>query len=155
MNNVPTEFKWTDGDNPDFTRFSEKLDEYFNELVGGEQNRKSFIPYNSLSNIHDVLIVYVNGKVAGCASFKEYNDTTAEIKRVYVDKAFRRMGIAKQLLKRLEDAASAKGYSRLILQTRDACTEAVALYRSIGYHVMDNYEPYIDMPLAVCFEKIL
>lgn len=155
MNNVRPKFNWTDGNDPDFARFSEKLEEYFNELVGGEQNRKSFIPYNSLSSIHDVLIAYDNGKAVGCASFKKYNDTTAEIKRVYVDKAFRRMGIAKQLLKRLEDAVSAKGYSRLILQTRYACTEAVALYRSIGYRIIDNYEPYIDMPLAVCFEKIL
>ncbi len=155
MNNLQLTFKWTDGNDLDFIEFSSKLEEYFNELVGGEQNRKSFIPYNSLSNIHDVLIAYVNSKAVGCASFKKYSYNTVEIKRVYVDKAFRRLGIAKQLMAKLETAALAKGYSRLILQTREACTEAVALYKSIGYHITDNYEPYTDMPLAVCYEKKL
>lgn len=155
MNNAQLTFKRTDGDDPDFKEFSNKLEEYFNELVGGEQNRKSFIPYNALSSIHDVLIASVNGKAVGCASFKEYSENTAEVKRVYVDKAFRRLGIAKQLMEKLETAASAKGYRRLILQTREACTEAVALYKSIGYQIIDNYEPYTHMPLAVCYEKIL
>ncbi len=102
-----------------------------------------------------MLIAYVNGKAVGCASFKEYSVNTAEIKRVYVDIAFRRLGIAKQLMKKLETTASAKGYGRLILQTREACAEAVALYESIGYRCIDNYEPYVNTPLAVCYEKIL
>lgn len=48
-----------------------------------------------------------------------------------------------------------ENYYKAILQTREACTEAVALYNSIGYRRIDNYSPYDNMELAICFEKVL
>ena len=39
-------FEYTDGRNPNFIKLCHELDEFLNELVGGEENRLEYIPYN-------------------------------------------------------------------------------------------------------------
>ncbi len=149
------QYIWTDGSNPDFVAFSACMEEYYNQMVGGAANRKSFIPYNALTEIHDVLLVYSQEKPVACAAFKAYDTTTIEIKRVWVSEAYRRQNIAKNMMALLEKCAQQKGYTTAILQTRAACTAAVALYLSIGYQKIDNYPPYDHMPQAVCYKKFI
>lgn len=148
-------FKWTDGNNQDFIDFSEDMEEYYNQLVGGAFNRKKFIPHNSLVDIKDVLIVYENEKPVGCASFKEYNSECVEIKRVWISKNYRGKGISRKLMLLIEFKAKEKGFKTAILQTRETCVEAVSLYKSIGYKKIDNYPPYEEMEQAICFYKEL
>lgn len=148
-------YVWSDGTDPDFIRFSKCLEEYFNRLVGGEENRKSFLPHNALDEIHDVLLVYDGAKAVACASFRKYDRRAAEIKRVFVREEYRGNGISKIMLQKLESAAENKGYTTFILQTREACTEAVGLYESMGYRKTEKYPPYVGMPLAVCYAKKL
>ncbi len=149
------QYVWTDGSHPDFIAFSACMEEYYNQMVGGAANRKNFIPYNALAEIHDVLIVYSQEKPIACAAFKAYNTTTMEIKRVWVSEAYRGQHIAKDMMTLLEARARQKGHDTAILQTRAACTAAVALYQSIGYRKIENYPPYDKMEAAVCYEKSL
>lgn len=149
------DYIWTDGTHSDFVRFSVCLEHYFNEMVGGERNRKAFVPYNALDDIHDVLIFYDGKTPVACASFKERDEATAEIKRVWVEPPYRGKHIAPELLKLLEERAAGKGYRYMVLQTREACSEAVGLYETNGYHKIPNYPPYTDMELAVCYRKEL
>jgi GNAT superfamily N-acetyltransferase len=58
---------------------------------------------------------------------------TAEIKRMYVDPAFRRHGVARAVLRRLIDDGRAAGYGTLQLETAVWMVEAHALYRSCGF----------------------
>ena len=51
-------FIFTDGGNPDFIELCHCLDEFLNGLVGGEENRAEYIPYNRLDDIQDVIIAY-------------------------------------------------------------------------------------------------
>lgn len=146
-------FLWTDGTNQDFVNFSEDMENYYNMLAGGQKKRESFIPYNALADIHDVVVAYCEDKPVACAGFREHSADSAEIKRVWVSKEYRGNGISKILMCMLERRAGEKGYQNLILQTREACREACALYRSIGYSRIDNYPPYDRMQSAVCFGK--
>ena len=75
-------FLYTDGNNSDFIELCHRLDDFLNKLVGGEENRASYIPYNKLDDIHDVILVYDNDIPIGCASFKKYDNECAEVKRV-------------------------------------------------------------------------
>lgn len=50
-------FLYTDGNNSDFIELCHRLDDFLNKLVGGEENRASYIPYNKLDDIHDVILV--------------------------------------------------------------------------------------------------
>jgi putative acetyltransferase len=49
---------------------------FLNDLVGGEENRAEYVPYNALDDIHDAIVVYDEDISVGCASFKKYDDET-------------------------------------------------------------------------------
>jgi len=75
----------------------------------------------------------VDGRPAGTGGLKEVGPGTAEVKRMYVDPAFRRHGVARAVLRRLIDDARAAGYGALRLETTVWMVEAHALYRSCGF----------------------
>ena len=99
------QIKLTDGQDKDFIQLCHALDRFLNELVGGEENRAQYIPYNALDDIHDVLVAYENNIPIGCASFKRYDDKNAEVKRVFVKEEYRGKHIGLQLMKSLEQIA--------------------------------------------------
>ena len=144
------EFIWTDGNNQDFQRFYFKTEEYYSKIVGGKKNRTGFIPYNLSESISDVLIAYADGKAVGCAGLKKYSGQDVEIKRVWVEPDWRGKHIATQLMDQIEDKARQMGFKRAILQTRPIMPDAVGLYESRGYVLIDNYPPYDKLEGAIC-----
>lgn len=148
-------FEYTDGSNPDFIELCHGLDDFLNELVGGEENRAAYIPYNKLDDIHDVILAYDGENVVGSAGFKKYDDEAAEVKRVFIKEEYRGRGISKELMRLLEDSAREKGYRYLILESGEPLVAAMALYRKIGYEVISNYGQYVDMADSVCMRKEL
>lgn len=148
-------FEYTDGCNKDFIELCHRLDDFLNELVGGEENRAAYIPYNKLDDIHDVVLAYDGEIVVGSASFKKYDDESAEVKRVFIKEEYRGKGISKELMNLLEDVAKKKGFKYLILESGELLVVAMALYRQIGYEVIPNYGPYRDMADSVCMRKKL
>ena len=153
MDNI--EYKWTNSDNKDFQNFYIKTEEYYNEIVGGIENRREFVPLNLSKSIEDVLIAYHCGSAVACAGLKRYSSEDAEIKRVWVEKEYRGNHIAQELMKLIEEKAHKKGYKRAILQTRPIMLDAVGLYEKLGYKKIDNYPPYDNKPDAVCYAKEL
>ena len=148
-------FEHTDGTNKDFVGLCHELDAYLNDIVGGEENRAEYIPYNSLDDIHDAFVVYDGEQAVGCAAIKRYDDESAEVKRVFIREEYRGQGISKRLMELLEQTAREQGYSSLILESGEILAEAMALYRRIGFQVIPNYGPYADMPESVCMKKKL
>lgn len=148
-------FEYTDGCSKDFAQLCHELDNFLNELVGGEENRAEYIPYNKSDDIHDVVIAYDHDIPVGGAAFKKYDAEHAEVKRVFVKKEYRGRGISKELMKRLEDRAREKGFRYLILESGEPLAAAMALYRKLDYQVIPNYGPYVDMKESVCMKKKL
>jgi GNAT superfamily N-acetyltransferase len=66
-------------------------------------------------------------------AFCRFDDSTAELKRIWTDSMHRRRGHAKALLVALEAEIVAHGYRRVYLTTGDRQPEAEALYLSTGY----------------------
>ena len=147
------EIRYTDGTNEDFVRLCHELDDFLNDIVGGAKQRLEYNQYNLLDDIHDVVLVVLDHEVIGCGSFKQYDDTTAEVKRVFIKHEYRGLGYAKSLMIALEDRAKEKGYQRLILETGKPLTDAMKLYQRMGYQIIPNYGQYRDMPLSICMEK--
>lgn len=146
-------FEYTDGCNTDFIELCRGLDNFLNELVGGEENRTAYIPYNKLDDIHDVILAYDGDIPVGSASFKKYDDESAEVKRVFIKQEYRGRGISNKLMELLEDAAREKGFRYLILESGEPLVAAMALYRKIGYEAIPNYGQYVDMADSVCMRK--
>ena len=152
---MTTEYRWTDGNDEDFRRFYIETEAYYSSIVGGVENRRAFVPYNLSEAISDVVIAYFGDRAVGCAGLKAYSASDAEVKRVWVEPAYRRHHIAEELMARIEDKARERGFRRTVLQTRPIMTDAVALYRKLGYSLIDNYPPYDRLEGAICFAKEL
>jgi GNAT superfamily N-acetyltransferase len=101
------------------------------------------------------LVAEVDGEPAGCGAWRALRDGVAEIKRVYVAPAFRRRGLAQEVVARLERSAAAAGHRSVVLNTGDRQPEAIALYESAGYRPVDGYGIYACSHGAVFLGKDL
>lgn len=100
------------------------------------------------------VLVHVDGQPAGCAALRDgsaYGTGTAELKRLFVRPAFRGRGLSGVVVGELERVAHGLGLHRIILETGDRLTAALALYASRGYDRIPNYGPYADDPSSFCF----
>ena len=149
------EFRWTDGTNKVFHKFYLITEDYYNRIVGGAENRKSFIPYNISTSIQDVLIAYIDDVPVACSGLKKYSESDIEIKRVWVEPEYRGHHIATDMMKIIEDKAKQQGFQKIILQTREIMKDAVKLYEKLGYNRINNYPPYNKLDGAICFAKEL
>jgi GNAT superfamily N-acetyltransferase len=75
-------------------------------------------------------------------------DRAAEVKRMYVAPAARRTGLARLVLRRLEDSAREDGCDLLVLETGLKQPEAIELYESSGYVPVTPFGHYKDSPLS-------
>ena len=148
-------YDYTNSHNKDFIELCCELDDFLNELVGGEEKRSKYIPYNKLDDIHDVVIVYENDIPVGSVGFKKYDNECAEVKRLFVKKEYRGKGLSIKLMKMLEERAREKGFKYFILESGEALVSAMALYRKIGFKVITNYGQYVDMDESICMKKKL
>lgn len=80
-----------------------------------------------------LLIGVLDGVPVTGGAFRRYDAQTAELKRIWTDRAHRRRGYARMLLAALEAQTAARGYRRLYLITGDRQPEAAALYDATGY----------------------
>src|ERR1700757_5463756 len=80
-----------------------------------------------------LLIGVLDGVPVTGGAFRGFDAETAELKRIWTDRAHRRRGYAKALLVALEAETATRGYRRLYLITGDRQPEAEALYDAPGY----------------------
>lgn len=88
-----------------------------------------------------------SGKIVGYGGIAVSGES-ADIHTVAVVEKFRRQGIAKRLMARLERWAKDQGASEFLLEMRVGNTEARPLYESLGYREVrvrkDYYAPGMD-----------
>lgn len=103
------------------------------------------------------LVAYVDHAPAGCVGFRTLveDETTAELKRLYVAPQFRGRGVAKALLAAVEDAARQAGRKRIWLETGTAQPEAIALYERSGYARIADFGHYRGYPDVRSFGRDL
>lgn len=143
----------TTRDHPDFVSLCHLLDEDLNERAGGAEKRAVYAAFNTLRDVHTAFVAYVDGAPTGCAAFKQYADGIAEVKRVFVPKAYRGRGAAKAVMQELEQCALELGFHTLLLETAERLPEAMSLYKKLGFEIIPQYEPYIGLEISVCMGK--
>jgi GNAT superfamily N-acetyltransferase len=79
----------------------------------------------------------------------------AEVKRMYVAPAGRRTGLARLVLRTLEDSARDDGCDVMVLETGLRQPEAIELYESSGYVPVTPFGFYKDAPLSRYFGRRL
>ncbi len=90
------------------------------------------------------VVVTSDESAIGCGGVQRLDDVTAEIKRMWIDREWRGLGLGARLLTRLEDESATLGRARVVLDTNGTLTEAIAMYERSGYHPIDRYNtnPY-------------
>ncbi|QNP58280.1 GNAT family N-acetyltransferase [Paenacidovorax monticola] len=96
-----------------------------------------------------LLLAEVDGAVAGCCALRPLDaadyPNAAEMKRLYVRKAFRGFGLGRQLAEAMLDVARQAGYACVLLDTLDDMEAARALYTELGF---EEIPPYYHNPVA-------
>ena len=146
-----TNFQRTNADNADFHALVTLLDEDL-QIRDGEEHA-FYAPFNKLVNIKHVVVCYVDEKAIGCGAFRESDQHTIEIKRMFVSAAYRGKKIGMHILNELEIWAAELNYSAAILETGIKQPEAIRLYEKAGYHRIDNYGHYKNAANSVCMAK--
>jgi GNAT superfamily N-acetyltransferase len=101
------------------------------------------------------LVAEIDGVPAACGAWRVYPPGGVEIKRVYVEPAFRRRGLAQLIVAALERSAAAAGHGAVVLNTGGRQPEAIALYTALGYSPVPGYGVYACSPEAVFLGKDL
>ena len=91
----------------------------------------------------------------GCGALRVLDETTAEVKRMYVEPALRGRGVAKEMLEHREGVAATLGARTLVLETGVYQEEAIGLYVRAGFRQIDCWGEYATAPTSVCYEKQL
>lgn len=139
--------------NPHFQLLVQQLDhELFNEL---KEDQATYDPFNKVPDIKTAVLIYKNNEPVACGCFKAWDKETVEVKRMFVQKNFRGLGLSKTVLHELELWAMESGYRFAVLETSIYFTTARRLYQSCGYSVIPNYPPYTDLHESVCMKKEL
>ena len=77
----------------------------------------------------------------GCVALRPLDAEAAEVKRMFVDAAWRGHGVGRALLETLIEGARARGYRILRLGTLQDMTVAQSLYHSLGFTPIARYRP--------------
>lgn len=101
------------------------------------------------------LLLQRDGVTIGGGAFKSYGPDTAEFKRIWVDDAYRRQGLAQKILIELEAQAARQGYARVYLTTGFRQPAARALYFASGYTALFDPDGDLAAQVKLPFEKAL
>lgn len=81
-------------------------------------------------------VVYDGAKLAGVFGLERLGAESAELRRMYVDAAYRRRGLARMILAHAEQACRDAGTRVLTLSTSELQQAALVLYRASGYRLL-------------------
>jgi GNAT superfamily N-acetyltransferase len=102
-----------------------------------------------------LLIGLLDGQPVTGGAFRRFDETRAELKRVWTDSGHRQRGFAKAVVAELEREIAARGYRRVYLTTGNRQPEAEALYLSSGYTRLPGPLPTEGEAYPIAFEKEL
>jgi ribosomal protein S18 acetylase RimI-like enzyme len=79
------------------------------------------------------------GHVAGCVAYHRHTNTRCEMKRLYVQPAYRCEHTGQVLIAAIIEAARQDGYTEMVLDTLCPMQRAIYLYKQFGFEEIDAY----------------
>jgi len=101
------------------------------------------------------LVGVLDGVPSVTGGWRRLDQTTAEIKRMFVVRAARRRGLGRLMLAELEASAAEVGATRIVLNTGVMQPAAVAMYECSGYTAIPGFGYYAAYAKALFYGKDL
>ena len=146
---------------PDAARLVEEVQEEYVRRYGG-RDETPIDPTYFDDPLGAFFVGYLEGVPVVTGAWRRRSDVrvhgtnlSAEIKRMYVAPASRRLGLARAMLAHLEDTARDRGAEVMVLETGMRQPEAITLYESAGYAPVPGFGFYKDAALSRCFARSL
>ncbi|MEV0368261.1 GNAT family N-acetyltransferase [Streptomyces sp. NPDC050636] len=135
-------------DHPDAVKLAELVQQEYVRRYGDADitplDPEMFAPPNGM-----YLLAYEDERPLATGGWRVSEDTAegyaagdAEIKRMFVLPEARGRGLARRILAALEADARAAGRTRMVLETGTEQPEAIALYASSGYRLVETAEKF-------------
>ena len=86
-----------------------------------------------------LLLVEVDGKIAGTISLRKIRNDSGEIKRMYVRPKFRGEKLENLTIEEVIRVSKENGYSKLYLDTAHFMSSAISLYKNFGFKETSSY----------------
>ena len=104
-----------------------------------------------------LLLALADNEPAGCVCLKPVDETICELKRMYVKPSHRGQGIGLKLVEAFVQHARKIGYTKIILDTFHTMTTAHAIYKRIGFRVIETPAdaPEFVQKYAIFMEMVL
>lgn len=141
-------------DRPDIVALIAASDAYSLERYPPEGHFGTDIDGLKAANI-TFLCARRDGVAEGCGAIRWQADGSAELKRVFVAATARGAGLGRRLMARLEALAAGRDVETLYLETGPLNTEAVAMYRGLGYAECGPFGDYAANPYSLFMHKKL
>ena len=86
-----------------------------------------------------LLLVEVDGEIAGTISLRKIREDAGEIKRMYVKPKFRGKKLGNLMVEKVISISEENGFSKLFLDTSLFMSSAVSLYKKYGFKETTSY----------------
>ena len=85
------------------------------------------------------LIIRDKDTASGCFAIRKFDKTICELKRMYLKKEVRGLGVGKVMLDKAFQFAKELGYQRMRLDTLSTMHSAISLYTKMGFYEIKPY----------------
>lgn len=96
--------------------------------------------------------LFADGRLIGTAAVAGLDDTSCELKSLYLYESFQGRGLGRMLLDRAVSFAAESGYEQMYLDTFSTSARAVRLYRRAGFRDTKKYKPSLRSDVFMIFD---
>jgi putative acetyltransferase len=141
-------------DQPDVARLLELADARSSSLYPSESRHGLSLAELLTQNVR-FYVARLDGQAVGCGGYTVTSDSSAELKRLFVDAGSRQLGIGSKIISIVEHACINERIFLTLLETGIKSYKAIRLYERLGYRKRGPFGKYAPDPLSVFMERSL
>ena len=142
----------TNSQNPEFEKLVQLLN---SDLAKRDGKTHPLSQFNNISSIKHVVLVMKKDIAIGCGAISKYDNSSMEIKRMYVSPEARGQRIGEKILSELENWSRELGYIKCLLFMGSKQPEASKLYQRNNYVLIEKYGKLKGIIDSICLAKNL